>query len=88
MEFLGYFLHEHKHVKGDFQIWNSVLSAFKSLLEILVKVVEKNLWHSYISIFGIYNDSKRSRLELRYIAMKNLEILTKILGINFMAGGS
>ena len=52
-----------------------------------MKVIEKNLWHSYISIFGIYIDSKQSRLELRYAALKNLEILTKVLEINFMAGG-
>ena len=87
VEFLGYFLHEHKHVKRGFQIWNSVLSAFKRLLQILVIVIEKNLWHSYISIFGIYSDSKPSRLELSYVAMKNLKILTKVLEINFMAGG-
>ena len=87
VEFLNYVLNEHKHVKGDYQIWNSVLSAFKSLLQILMKVIEKNLWHSYISIFGIYIDSKQSRLELRYAALKNLEILTKVLEINFMAGG-
>ena len=79
MEFLGYLLHEYKHF--------SLLSAFKSFLQILVKVIEKNLWHSYISIFGIYNDSKQSHLELSYVALKNLEILTKVLEINFMAGG-
>ena len=55
VEFLEYFLHEKKHVKGDFQIWNSVLSAFKSLLQILMKVTEKSLWRSYNSIVGIYN---------------------------------
>ena len=55
-------------------------------MQILVKVIEKNLWHSYISIFGIYNDSKPSRLELSYVALENLEILTKVLEINFMAG--
>ena len=53
-----------------------------------LKVIEKNLWRSYISILGIYNDSKWSRLELSYFALKNLEILTKVLEINFMAGGS
>ena len=52
-----------------------------------LKVIEKKLWHSYISILGIYNDSKRSRLELSYVALKNLEVLTKVLEINFMAGG-
>ena len=65
------------------EIFKSEIVYFQPL-----KVIEKNLWHSYISILGIYNDSKRSRLELSYVALKNLEILTKVLEINFMAGGS
>ena len=32
-----------------------------------LKAIEKNLWQSFISILGIYNDSKRSRLELSCI---------------------
>ena len=56
MEFSGYyFLHEHKHVRR-FQICNSVTSAFKSFSQILVKVLGKILWNSYI--FRSYNDSK------------------------------
>ena len=65
------------------EIFKSEIVYFQPL-----KVIDKNLWHSYISILGIYNDSKRSRLELSYVALKNLEILTKVLEINFMAGGS
>ena len=52
-----------------------------------MKVTEKSLWRSYNSIVGIYNDSKRRRLELSYAALKNLEVLTKVIEINFMAAG-
>ena len=66
---------------------NILRETFKSEIVYFqpLKVVDKNLWHSYISVLGIYNDSKPSRLELSYVALKNLEVLNKVLEINFMA---
>ena len=65
------------------EIFKSEIVHFQPL-----KVIEKNLWHSFISILGIYIYSKRIRLELSYVALKNLGILTEVLEIIFMAGDS